>query len=335
MPLIHGFATHAAGAELLPYKYDSGEIRASEVEIAISHCGVCRSDLHMIDNHWSLSQYPLIPGHEIVGAVTVTGSAVLGLNVGDRVGVGWQANSCGQCEWCLRGEENMCADGQGTCVQRNGGYAERVRVNSRFVVPIPEGMQSERVAPLLCGGVTVYNPIRTSGVNPASRVGIVGIGGLGHLALQFAHACGAEVTAFSSSPAKEADARSLGADHFVNTRETKTLKMLAGQFDFILSTVEADHDWSAYIAALRPYGTLCFVGVPPGVLGVGIAPLVAGRKQITGSPGGSPRMIREMLHVAQRHKVQAITERFPMAKANEAVSKVKKNQIRYRAVLAN
>jgi len=166
-------------------------------------------------------------------------------------------------------------------------------------------------------------------------VGIVGIGGLGHMALQFARAFGAEVTAFSTSPAKEPDARSLGADHFVNTRETKTLKKLAGHFDLILSTVEADQDWSAYIAALRPHGTLCFVGVPPGVLGVAVYPLVSGNKIVTGSPNGSPRMMREMLRVAERHKVQAITERFAMSKANDAVTKVKKNRVRYRAVLAN
>jgi uncharacterized zinc-type alcohol dehydrogenase-like protein len=135
MPLIQGFATHAAGAELLPYKYDPGDIKPNEVEIAISHCGICRSDLHMVDNDWGISQYPLIPGHEIIGKVTATGSAVLGLNFGDRVGVGWQANCCGQCEWCLQGEENLCPDMQGTCVHRNGGYADQVRVNARFVSP--------------------------------------------------------------------------------------------------------------------------------------------------------------------------------------------------------
>ena len=335
MPLIEGFATHAAGAELLPYKYDPGDLKANEVEIAISHCGICRSDLHMVDNDWGISQYPLIPGHEIIGMVSGTGAAVLGLNTGDRVGVGWQANSCGHCEWCLQGAENLCPDQQGTCVNRNGGYADRIRVNSRFVFLIPEGLESERAAPLLCGGITVYSPIRSHGINPSSRVGIVGIGGLGHMAVQFARAFGAEVTAFSTSPAKEVDARSLGADNFVNTRETKTLKKLAGHFDFILSTIEADQDWNAYITALRPGGTLCFAGVPPGVLGLPVFPLVAGQKVVTGSSNGSPRMIREMLHVAQRHKVQAITERFAMAKANDAVTKVKKNRVRYRAVLAN
>ncbi len=289
----------------------------------------------MVDNNWGISQYPLIPGHEIIGKIIGTGATVLGLNTGDRVGVGWQANSCGHCEWCLQGAENLCADSQGICVNRHGGYADRVRVNARFVFLIPDGLESERAAPLLCGGITVYNPIRQHGINAASRVGIVGIGGLGHMAVQFARAFGAEVTAFSTSPAKEVDARSLGADNFVNTRETKTLKKLAGHFDFILSTVEADQDWAAYIAALRPNGTLCFVGVPPGVLGLPVFPLVAGQKRVTGSPSGSPLMIREMLRVAERHKVQAITERFAMAKANDAVVKVKKNRVRYRAVLAN
>jgi uncharacterized zinc-type alcohol dehydrogenase-like protein len=208
-------------------------------------------------------------------------------------------------------------------------------VNARFVVAIPDALDSERAAPLLCGGITVYNPIRTYGVNPSSRVGIVGIGGLGHLALQFAHAFGAEVTAFSASPAKESEARSLGAHQFVNTRETKTLKRLAGYFDFILSTINADQDWNAYVNGLRPRGTLCFVGVPPAPVSVPALPLVAGQKVITGSPIGSPRMLVEMLDVAARHKVQAMTEAFPMAKANDAVIKVKKNNVRYRAVLAN
>lgn len=334
MAIIHGFATHAAGAELLPYKYDPGDLRQNEVEIAVTHCGICRSDIHLIDNDWGVSQYPFIPGHEIVGQITATGSGVLGLNIGDRVGVGWQASSCGHCEWCLQGEENLCADSQGTCVHRHGGYAEHIRVNSRFVVPIPDGVDSERVAPLLCGGITVYNPIRAYGVNPSSRVGVVGIGGLGHIALQFARIFGAEVTAFSASPAKEGEARSLGAHYFVNTRETKTLKNLAGHFDFILSTINGEQDWSAYVAALRPKGTLCFVGVPPNPLAVPVLPLVAGQKVITGSPIGSPRMMVEMLDVAARHKVQAMTEIFAMSKVNDAVSKMKKNHVRYRAVLA-
>jgi uncharacterized zinc-type alcohol dehydrogenase-like protein len=231
--------------------------------------------------------------------------------------------------------ENLCPQSEATCVRRHGGYASRVRGNVRFVFPIPDGLESENAAPLLCGGITVYNPLRTHGVNPSSRVGVIGIGGLGHLAVQFARVFGAEVTAFSTSAAKEAEAREMGAHRFVNTRETRALKEVAGSLDFILSTVNADQDWGIYMQALRPTGTLCFVGVPPSAVSLHAFPLISGIRSVTGSPIGSPSRIREMLDVAARHGVKAHTERFPMAKANEAIEKVKKNKIRYRAVLAN
>jgi uncharacterized zinc-type alcohol dehydrogenase-like protein len=263
MALIHGLAAHAAGAELLPYHYDPGALGPQEVEIAITHCGICHSDLHLISNDWGISQYPFIPGHEIVGTVAAIGGEVKSLKAGQRVGLGWQSNSCGICEWCMKGMENLCAEAEATCVHRNGGYADLVRANARFVIPIPDGMKSESVAPLLCGGITVYNPLRTHGVNPTSRVGVVGIGGLGHIAIQFARVFGADVTAFSSSAGKEEEVRALGAHHFVNTRESKAMKEVAGKLDFILTTVNADQDWGVYLQALRPMGTLCFVGVPP------------------------------------------------------------------------
>jgi uncharacterized zinc-type alcohol dehydrogenase-like protein len=231
--------------------------------------------------------------------------------------------------------ENLCPSAEGTCVHRNGGYAERVRANARFVFPIPDSLGSEHAAPLLCGGITVYNPLRSHGVNPSSRVGVIGIGGLGHMAIQFARVFGAEVTAFSTSASKEEEARALGAHHFVNSRESKALKEVAGTFDFIVTTINADQDWSIYIQALRPTGTLCFVGVPPSPVSVHAFPLISGLRSISGSPTGSPSMIREMLDVAARHGVKAQTESFPMAKANEAIEKVKKNKVRYRAVLAN
>jgi len=335
MATIQGLAVHAAGAELLPYRYDPGKLGPQEVEIAITHCGICHSDLHLISNDWGISHYPFIPGHEIVGTVAALGAEVRSLEEGQRVGLGWQSNSCGECEWCTRGMENLCPAAEGTCVHRNGGYAERVRANARFVVPIPAALDSEHAAPLLCGGITVYNPLRTHGVNPSSRVGIVGIGGLGHIAIQFARVFGAEVTAFSTSAAKEEEARALGAHRFVNSRESKALKEVAGTLDFILSTVNADQDWGTFIQALRPTGTLCFVGVPPSPVSVHAFPLISGLRSITGNPTGSPYRLKEMLDVAARHGVQAQTERFPMAKANEAIEKVKKNKVRYRAVLAN
>ena len=335
MARIQGLAVHAAGAELLPYHYDPGTLGPQEVEIAISHCGICHSDIHLISNDWGISHYPFIPGHEIVGTIAAVGQGVRTLTVGKRVGLGWQSNSCGECEWCIRGMENLCPAAEGTCVHRNGGYAERVRANARFVFPIPDSLGSEHAAPLLCGGITVYNPLRSHGVNPSSRVGVIGIGGLGHMAIQFARVFGAEVTAFSTSASKEEEARALGAHHFVNSRESKALKEVAGTFDFIVSTINADQDWSIYIQALRPTGTLCFVGVPPSPVSVHAFPLISGLRSISGSPTGSPSMIREMLDVAARHGVKAQTESFPMAKANEAIEKVKKNKVRYRAVLAN
>lgn len=335
MGLIQGLAVHAAGAELLPFRYDPGELGLNEVEIGISHCGICHSDVHLICNDWGISQYPFIPGHEVIGAVTAVGAEVRSLVVGQRVGLGWQSNSCGHCEWCIRGMENLCATAEATCVHRNGGYASRVRANARFVLPIPDALPSERAAPLLCGGITVYNPLRTHGVNPSSRVGVVGIGGLGHLAIQFARVFGAEVTAFSSSTAKEEEARELGATHFVNSRETKAVRDVAGTMDLILSTVNADQEWNGYIQALRPTGTLCLLGIPPSPIAVPAFPLIAGLRAITGNPTGSPARLREMLDVAARHGVQAKTERFAMADANEAIEKVKKNKVRYRAVLAN
>ena len=335
MAQIQGLAAHAAGAELLPFRYDPGELGAHEVEIGISHCGICHSDLHLISNDWGISQYPFIPGHEIIGTVVAAGTGVHSIKPGQRVGLGWQANSCGECEWCSRGLENLCPSMEATCVRRHGGYANRVRANARFVMRIPDALPSEQAAPLLCGGITVYSPLREHGVNPSSRVGVVGIGGLGHIAIQFARVFGAEVTAFSTSTGKEEEARSLGAHYFVNSRESKAMKEVAGSFDFILNTANADQDWNVYVQALRPTGALCFVGVPPSPVSLQAFPLIAGVRTVTGSPIGSPQRIREMLDVAARHGVQATTECFAMARANEAIEKVKKYKVRYRAVLAN
>ena len=335
MSEIHGLGVHAAGAQLLPYKYDPGELGANEVEIKISHCGICHSDVHLIDNDWGFSKYPFIPGHEIVGTVVAMGADVRNHAIGQRVGVGWQADSCGICEWCRQGDEHLCALSQPTCVGRNGGYADKIRVNARFAIPVPTVLDSENVAPLLCAGIAVYGPLKNYGVRPSSRVGIIGIGGLGHLGVQFAKAFGAEVTAFSTSKEKEAEAKKLGAHHFVNTRDTGALKKVTGSFDLLLSTVTADQDWGSYVNALRPKGMLCALGASPSPMQIPVFSLIFGQKNVSGSAVGSPRDLYEMLDVAARHNVKAITERFAMAKANEAVAKVKKYQVRYRAVLAN
>ena len=335
MSEIHGLATHAAGAQLLPYKYDPGDIDPYDVAVKITHCGVCHSDVHLIDNDWGMSKYPFIPGHEIVGKITEVGSAVRDRKPGERVGIGWQADSCGTCEWCRRGEEHLCPQSQPTCIGRNGGYADSIRVNSRFAIPVPESLDSENVAPLLCGGITVYAPLRNHLARPSSRVGVVGIGGLGHMGLQFARAFGCEVTAFSTSKDKQAEALTLGAHKFVNTRDTGALKKVAASFDLILSTVSADQDFQGFVAALRPKGTLVVLGASPSALQIQPFSLISGQKAVAGSPTGSPGDIHEMLDIAARHNIKAITERFAMKDANTAIAKVKKNQVRYRAVLTN
>ena len=335
MAVIKGYAVHAAGAELLPFKYDPRELKPGDVEVSITHCGVCHSDASLIDNDWGTSQYPFIPGHEIVGTIAEVGSAVAGFAVGDRVGIGWQADSCGRCEWCRKGEENLCPQAQPTCVHRHGGYAESVRISARFAVKIPAALESETTAPLLCAGITVYSPLRTLGINPSSRVGVIGIGGLGHLAIQFARVFGAEVTAFSSTANKEDEALGLGAHRFVNSRESKAVNGLAGSLDLILSTANADQDWNGYVNTLRPHGTLCFVGVAPKPISLATFPLIGSMRCVCGSNIGSPSQIAEMLDVAARHGVKAKVERFKMSEANLAVKRVKKSQVRYRAVLSH
>ncbi len=335
MPEIRGLAAYAAGAELVSFRYKVEDLAADEVEVRISHCGVCHSDVHLIDNDWGMSKYPFIPGHEIIGTVHALGSAVKNVKLGDRVGVGWQADSCGTCEWCRSGNEHLCPKAQPTCIGRNGGFADAVRVNWRFVVPIPTALASENAAPLLCGGITVYSPLRNHLARPSSRVAVVGIGGLGHMGIQFARAFGCEVTAFSTSKDKEAEARSLGAHHFVNTRETNALKKLAGSFDLILSTAAADQDFQAFVNALRPKGTLLVLGAAAKPLQIAGFSLIGGQKAIAGSPTGSPNDLVEMLDVAARHGIKAITELYPMQDANKAVASVKQNKVRYRAVLHN
>lgn len=333
MSLFHGYAAPEAGKPLEPFSFEPRPLGAKDVEIAISHCGICHSDLHLVNNDWRMSRYPLVPGHEIVGTVAQLGADVRGLAPGQRVGVGWQSGSCGACEWCERGDENLCAGSVATCNPGPGGFADRIRVSARFALPIPEALPSRDAAPLLCGGITVYTPLREHGIGAHSRVGVIGVGGLGHLALQFARALGSEVTAFSTSPDKETEARALGAHHFITTRERSALKAVRGSFDFILSTVTADLPWTDYVAALRPRGTLCLVGAAPSAVALPAFALIGANKKLSGSNTGSPALIREMLQVAARTGVRARTEPFRLQDVNTALGRVARNEVRYRAVL--
>src|SRR5512139_2529524 len=217
---FHAYAAHARKGPLVPFVYDPSPLGPHDVEIRITHCGICHSDVHLVDGDWGVGSYPMVPGHEIVGTVAALGPEARHLETGQRVGVGWQRGACLGCDLCGTGDENLCPRNEATCVDHHGGFADRIRVDGRFAFPIPDALASENAAPLLCGGATVYSPLRRW-VKPPMRVGVVGIGGLGHLALQFARAMGCEVTAISSSPDKAAEARGFGAHHFLATREPK------------------------------------------------------------------------------------------------------------------
>lgn len=332
---IDAYAAMAAGKQLEKFQYEPDALKPWDVEVAITHCGICHSDIHLIDNDWQMSGYPLVPGHEIVGNVIAVGANVTALEKGQRVGIGWQRSSCMVCEWCIRGEENMCPQNQATCAGHYGGFAKSIRIDSRFAFAVPEKLKSENAAPLLCGGITVYSPLRIYGVKPAMKVGVVGIGGLGHLALQFASAYGCEVTAFSSSPDKESEAKSFGAHHFVASSEDAALDRAAYSLDFIIVTAIADLDWARYLNILRPNGKLCFVGAVPGPITVSAFSLLMGQKSICGSAIGGRSAIAEMLEFAARHGIAAKTEVLPMEQVNTAVKKVRENRARYRMVLTN
>jgi len=331
--MVNGYAANEPGGKLKAFEYELGPLSGNQVDITVEYCAICHSDLSMLDNDWGFTQYPFVPGHEIVGIVDAIGANAKGVTVGQRVGLGWYAGSCMTCQWCMSGNHNLCSSAEATIIGRHGGFANKVRAEAAWVVPLPEQMEVETAGPLFCGGITVFNPIVQLDIKPTDRVGVIGIGGLGHMALRFLDAWGCEVTAFSTSPEKEAEAREFGADHFVNSREPKALEEIAGSFDLILSTVNASLDWNAYIAALRPKGRLHIVGVVLQPVSVGIFPMVLGQKSVSASPFGSPATIVKMLEFAVRHRIQPTIETFEFSQINDAMEKLRNGKPRYRLVL--
>lgn len=331
--MIKAYAASEPGGQLKPFEYDPGKLRTEEIEINVEYCGICHSDLSMLENEWGMTQYPFVPGHEVVGTIAAKGDAVKTLSIGQRVGLGWYSNSCMHCEWCMSGNQNLCLTAEGTIVGRHGGFADRVRAHQNWVVPLPDDIDPAVAGPLFCGGITVFNPIIQLDIKSTDKVGVIGIGGLGHIALHFLNAWGCEVTAFSSSPDKEVEAKEMGAHHFINSRDPEALEAVANSFDFILSTVNADLDWNIYIAALRPKGKLHFVGVAPNPLSTQLFPLIAGQKSLTASPLGSPTTTAKMLDFAARHQIEPITELYAFDRVNEAMEKLRNGKPRYRLVL--
>jgi alcohol/geraniol dehydrogenase (NADP+) len=304
------------------------------VEINVEYCGICHSDVSMIDNDWGMAQYPLVPGHEVIGTIGQVGGEVTRLKVGDRVGLGWHASYCHACPSCFGGDHNLCASAQGTIVGRHGGFADKVRAQAPSVVALPEGVDAQSAGPLFCGGITVFNPLVQFDIKPTAKVGVVGIGGLGHMALMFLRAWGCEVTAFTSTDAKKTEALEMGAHHTINSRDPEALGAAAGQFDLILSTVNVKLDWNAYLATLAPRGRLHFAGATLEPLDLGVFGLIGGQRSVSGSPVGSPAIIAQMLEFAARHEIKPMIETYPFDQVNEALDHLRSGKARYRVVLS-
>lgn len=331
--MVKAYAASKAGGLLEAFEYELGPMGPHEVDITVDHCGICHSDLSMLDNEWGLSQYPLVPGHEVSGRVAAVGELVTQLAVGDRVGLGWHSGYCMHCRQCMGGDHNLCPQASATIVGRHGGFADTVRAAAASVIKLPDGLDCKDAGPLLCGGITVFNPLVQYEVSPTGRVGVVGIGGLGHLALQFCAAWGCEVTAFTSSESKIEEAKRLGAHDTIDSRDPEAIKAAAGRFDLIISTVNVPLKWNDYLGTLAPKGRLHFVGAVLEPLKISAWPMIAAQRSVSGTPVGSPATIAMMLDFCVRHKIEPVTEHFPMAKLNDAMEHLRSGKARYRIVL--
>jgi uncharacterized zinc-type alcohol dehydrogenase-like protein len=329
--LFKAFAAMKVGERLQPWEYEPVSLGKEDIEVRITHNGLCHTDIHMRDNDWGVSSYPLVPGHEVVGQVTHIGEDVTSLKVGDRVGFGWIRNSCRACDHCLQGEENICREGYtGLIIGNHGGFADRLRAPADFAYKIPDALDSASAAPLLCAGITVYTPLRTYMKYPGMKVGVIGIGGLGHLAVKFARAMGAEVTAFSTSPNKEEEAKAFGAHHFEVWG-----KNAVGTQDILINTAPSEIDWETALNLLENNGTLCLIGIPTSSITIPVMSLIFGQKSVAGSIVGGRRFMREMLDFAAVHNITPLVETMPLTQINEAMDKVLANKARYRLVLTS
>lgn len=329
------YAAIAKGQALVPFEFDPGPLGAEQVEIKVSHCGICHSDLSMLDNEWNMTTYPFVAGHEVVGTIVAAGNQVKRVKTGDRVGLGWYSGSCLHCPQCLAGDHNLCVNVEQTMIGRYGGFADRVRCHWLWASPMPAAVETAKAGPLFCGGITVFNPIVQCGVQPTQRVGVIGIGGLGHLALQFLNKWGCEVVAFTSSEAKRQDALKFGAHETVSSRDSAQIQRLAGSLDFILVTANVTLDWAAIFNMLAPRGRLHVVGAVPEPIPVPAFTLLGGQKTLSGSPLGSPATTAKMLAFCARHGVAPTIEKFPMSRVNEALEHLRAGKARYRIVLEN
>ncbi|GAT74337.1 alcohol dehydrogenase [Microbacterium sp. HM58-2] len=341
MTRVHAYAAPREAAPLEKTVIERRELGPHDVLIDIAYAGICHSDIHTVQGDWGPQSYPLAPGHEIAGTVADVGSEVTTHAVGDRVGVGCMVDSCGACDSCLRGQEQFCAEGavftygstdrDGTVTQ--GGYSEQVVVTESFVVRIPDALPLDAAAPLLCAGITTYSPLRHWKVGPGTRVAVVGLGGLGHMGVQIAHALGAEVTVLSQTLSKKDDGLRLGADDYRATGDPATFRELRGSFDVILNTVSAVVDLRAYLGLLATGGTMVCVGAPGEPLALNVGSLIGGNKTIAGSNIGGIRETQEMLDFCAEHGIAAEIEVIPASAINDAYDRVLASDVRYRFVI--
>jgi alcohol/geraniol dehydrogenase (NADP+) len=330
---VQAYAAMSAKQPVEPYSFTLPDLGPNDVRIDITHCGICRSDVDYIDNRLGYSTFPAVAGHEVIGSVAEKGSAVTHLEVGQRVGVGPLRGACLRCSYCASGRDNLCPSLQLTIVGGNhGGFAKAIQLDASFAFAIPDALPSESAAPLLCAGITVYAPLRRL-TQPADRVGIIGIGGLGHMALKFAAKRGNEVTALSTSPDKAVEAARLGAHRFISTRDAAAFRAAAGSLDFILSTVDADLSWNDYLSLLRPDGIICIVGASLGPIGVPAGGLIMKQNSFTGSAAGSRAATQEMLDFAGRHGITSEVEVIPISELNAALDRLRRSSPPHRLVL--
>ncbi|MBB2147292.1 NAD(P)-dependent alcohol dehydrogenase [Pedobacter gandavensis] len=342
MTSVKAYAAHKADKPLEPYQLTRREPGVDDVEIKILYCGVCHSDIHTARNEWGGTMYPTVPGHEIVGKVSRVGANVSKFKVGDTVGVGCFVDSCGHCNNCKDHQEQYCENGhtqtynsfeQDKKTITYGGYSTHIVVTQGFVLSISDKLPLEKVAPLLCAGITTYSPLKYWGVKKGDKVGVVGLGGLGHMAVKLAASMGADVTMLSRSPGKAKDAAELGAHHFALTTNEETMKGLANNFDFIIDTVSAEHDYNQYLALLRTNGVMILLGVPPTPADVQAIHLILGRRSLVGSLVGGIKETQEMLDYCAEHGITSDVEMIRMDQINEAYERTLKGDVRYRFVI--
>ena len=338
---VPAYAAPTEGAPLEPTTIERRDVGAKDVRIEVQYAGICHSDIHTVRGDWGPRTYPLVPGHEIVGVVAEVGSDVTSHAVGDRVGVGCFVGSCGECATCRGGDEQFCrvapvetygsVDRDGTVTQ--GGYSSSVVVDEHFVLQVPDGIDPAAATPLLCAGITTYSPLKRWGAGPGKRVAVVGLGGLGHMAVKIAHAMGAEVTVLSQSLKKQEDAQRLGADHYYATSDEGTFEQLAESFDLIINTVSAKIDVNAYLGLLTVDGALVNVGAPAEPLDVNVFQLITGRRSFAGSQIGGIAETQEMLAFCAEHGLASDIEMIRADQVNEAYERVLASDVRYRFVI--